>query len=74
MAAERAGDLLANNDLILNLNPPFAIENTSWIKPGKVMREISLSMQGSKDLIDFAVKRHLLASGGQAVWISEAGK
>jgi len=68
MAAEHAGDLLANNDLILNLNPPCAIENTSWIKPGKVMREISLSMKGSKDLIDFAVRRNLQYIHFDAGW------
>ncbi|HTE25697.1 glycoside hydrolase family 97 N-terminal domain-containing protein, partial [Flavitalea sp.] len=68
MIAEQAGQLLANNDLLLNLNPPCEIENTSWIKPGKVMREISLSMKGSKDLVDFAVKRHLQYIHFDAGW------
>jgi alpha-glucosidase len=68
MVAEQAGQLLANNDLLLNLNPPCEIENTSWIKPGKVMREISLSMKGSKDLVDFAVKRHLQYIHFDAGW------
>ena len=68
MVAERAGDLLANNDLLLNLNPPCEIKNTSWIKPGKVMREISLSMKGSKELIDFAVTRNLQYIHFDAGW------
>jgi alpha-glucosidase len=68
MVAEKAGQLLANNDLLLNLNPPCEIENTSWIKPGKVMREISLTMKGSKDLVDFAVKRHLQYIHFDAGW------
>jgi alpha-glucosidase len=68
MVAERAGDLLANNDLLLNLNPPNEIKNTEWIKPGKVIREMSLSMKGSKELIDFAVKRHLQYIHFDAGW------
>lgn len=68
MAAKRPGDLLANNDLLLNLNQPCAIENTSWIKPGKIVREISLSMKGSKEVIDFAVKRKLQYIHFDAGW------
>lgn len=68
MVAERPGDLLANNDLLLNLNTPCEIGNTSWIKPGKVMREMTLSMKGSKALIDFAVKRHLQYIHFDAGW------
>ncbi|MES2777351.1 MAG: glycoside hydrolase family 97 N-terminal domain-containing protein [Bacteroidota bacterium] len=68
MAAVRPGDLLANNDLLLNLNPTCAINNTSWIQPGKIVREISLSMKGSKELVDFAVKRHLQYIHFDAGW------
>jgi len=68
MVAERPGDLLANNDLLLNLNPPCEIKNTSWIKPGKVIREMTLSMKGSKELIDFAAKRHLQYIHFDAGW------
>jgi alpha-glucosidase len=68
MVAEKAGDLLANNDLILNLNPPCALKNTSWIKPGKVMREITLSTTGAKELVDFAVKRNLKYIHFDAGW------
>lgn len=68
MVAEKATQLLANNDIILNLNPPCAIENTSWIKPGKVMRETTLSTTGAKELVDFAVKRHLQYIHFDAGW------
>jgi alpha-glucosidase len=68
MAADHAGELLANNDLLLNLNPSCEIKNTSWIKPGKIVREISLSMKGTKELVDFAVKRHLQYIHFDAGW------
>jgi len=68
MVADRPGQLLENNDLILNLNPPCAIANTDWIKPGKVIREISLSTKGAKELVDFAVKRNLQYIHFDAGW------
>ena len=68
MVAKTAGELLQNNDLILNLNPPSAIKNTSWIKPGKVMRETSLSTVGAKNMVDFAVARNLRYIHFDAGW------
>jgi alpha-glucosidase len=68
MVAEHAGELLANNGLLLNLNPPCEIRNTSWIQPGKIMREMTLSMKGAKELVDFAVKRHLQYIHFDAGW------
>ncbi|MGJ7029677.1 glycoside hydrolase family 97 catalytic domain-containing protein [Niabella hirudinis] len=68
MIAQKPTELLANNDLLLNLNPPCAIKNTGWIKPGKVMREITLSTGGAKTLVDFAVKRHLQYIHFDAGW------
>lgn len=59
MCADKPGDILEHNDLLLNLNPPCAIKDPSWIKPGKVMREVTLTTEGAKALVDFAVKRHL---------------
>ncbi|KAA6300271.1 MAG: 4-alpha-glucosidase SusB [Candidatus Ordinivivax streblomastigis] len=43
MAASQPGELIEHNDLILNLNEPNAIENPWWIRPGKVMREVTLT-------------------------------
>lgn len=68
MVAEKAFQLLANNDLILNLNPPCAIKNTSWIKPGKVIREVTLSTEGAMSLVDFAAARHLQYIHFDAGW------
>jgi len=59
MAAEKPGQLIENNDLILNLNPPCAIDNPRWITPGKVMREVTLTTEGAKAVVDFAVKRNM---------------
>ena len=59
MIGESPGKLLENNDLLLNLNDPCAIPDTSWIRPGKVIREISLNTAGGKSLVDFAVKHRL---------------
>lgn len=56
MVAEKPGTLLENNDLILNLNPASVINDTSWIRPGKVIREMTLSTAGAKAYADFAVR------------------
>jgi alpha-glucosidase len=56
MAGDRPGDLLENNDILLNLNEPNKIADTSWIKPGKVIREVTLSTNGGLACVDFAVK------------------
>ena len=53
MAGDCAGDLLENNDLFLNLNEPNMIADTSWIKPGKVIRDVTLSTDGGPSPISF---------------------
>lgn len=68
MAAEEAGKLLQGNDLILNLNPPCAIADTSWIRPGKVMREITLSTAGARKLVDFAAAHQISYIHFDAGW------
>lgn len=68
MVAEKAADLLENNGLILNLNPPNALKNTSWIKPGKVFRETTLSTEGAMEAVDFACRRHLQYIHFDAGW------
>jgi len=68
MAAESPGRLLENNTIILNLNEPCAIRDTSWIKPGKVIREVSLTTAGGKACVDFAVKRGLQYVEYDAGW------
>ncbi|MFV0605317.1 MAG: glycoside hydrolase family 97 catalytic domain-containing protein [Niabella sp.] len=59
MVSEKPTTLLQNNDLILNLNAPNKIKNTSWIKPGKIMRINDLTTTGAKKVIDFAAKHHI---------------
>ncbi len=54
VVGEKPGDLLERNYLLLNLNPPSAIRDASWIKPGKVMRSTVLSTANAKAIIDFA--------------------
>lgn len=68
MVAESAGRLLEQNDLILNLNDPCALADTSWIKPGKVIREVTLTTAGGKACVDFAVQRHLQYVEFDAGW------
>lgn len=68
MAADSPGQLVENNDIILNLNAPCAIADTSWIKPGKVIREVSLTTTGGKSCVDFAVEHNLQYIEYDAGW------
>lgn len=68
LIADSPGQLLESNDLFLNLNDPCAIADTSWIKPGKVLREISLTTLGGKAAIDFAVKNNFQYVEFDAGW------
>ncbi|WP_347840595.1 glycoside hydrolase family 97 N-terminal domain-containing protein [uncultured Draconibacterium sp.] len=68
MAGKTAGEILQNNYLLLNLNEENQIENTSYIKPGKVIREISLTTQGGIACVDFAVKHKLQYIEFDAGW------
>lgn len=64
----RPGDLLERNYLILNLSAPLALSSTSWIKPGKVLREVTLSTAGGKAAVDFAAARGLQYIEYDAGW------
>jgi alpha-glucosidase len=68
MAAASPGRLLENNFLILNLNDPCALADTAWIKPGKCIREVTLSTAGGKACVDFAVKHGLQYIEYDAGW------
>jgi alpha-glucosidase len=59
MCGDSPGRILENNYLLLNLNSPSAISDTSWIKPGKVIRETTLTTEGALATIDFAVAHNL---------------
>ncbi|MCB9883699.1 MAG: glycoside hydrolase family 97 N-terminal domain-containing protein [Planctomycetes bacterium] len=56
LIAPTAGELLERNDLFRNLNDPCAIEDTSWIRPGTVLREVTLTTQGGLACVDFAAE------------------
>ena len=62
------GDLLERNYLILNLNESCAIRDASWIKPGKVIREVTLTTNGGKACVDFAVEHNLQYVEYDAGW------
>jgi len=59
MIAEKPGDLIENNTIILNLNKPSKIQDPSWIRPGKIIRVITLTTGEAKANIDFAAKHNL---------------
>lgn len=72
--AESAGKLLEQNYLPLNLNDPCAIEETSWIKPGKIIRETTLTTEGGKACVDFALDRGLQYIELDAGWYGPEGR
>lgn len=71
MLGRSPGDLLEQNYLLMNLNEPCAIEDTSWIKPGKVIREVTLTTAGGKACVDFAVEHNLQYVEFDAGWYGQ---
>lgn len=59
MVGEKAIDLINNKQLVLNLNTPCQIADTSWIKPGKAFRVCRLDMKTCLAGVDFCVDRGL---------------
>lgn len=60
MGAETPGQLLEHNDIILNLNPPCAINDaTDWVKPGCIMRETTITTEGALKTIDFCAEHNI---------------
>ena len=60
MAADKPGKLLENNDIIQNLNPPSRIaDEKEWVKPGKIMREVTQTTEGAFRCIDFCAEHHI---------------
>ena len=59
MAADKPGELLEHNDIIQNLNPPCEITDTDWIRPGKIMRETTITTEGAIATIDFCATHHI---------------
>lgn len=60
MAADKPGDLLEHNDILLNLNPPCEITDApQWVKPGKIMRETTITTEGALQTIDFCAAHRI---------------
>ena len=68
MAADSPGDLVENNFFVLNLNAPSVLTNTSWIKPGKVIRETTLKTASGMACVDFAAKHNIQYIEFDAGW------
>lgn len=47
IVGDKPGVLLERNDIILNLSAPCELENTEWIVPGKLLREMTLTPEGA---------------------------
>ena len=60
MAADRPGDLLEHNDIIQNLNLVCRIPDAAqWVKPGKIMREVTLTTEGAMETVDLCADHHI---------------
>ena len=59
MVGEKAIDLINNKQMVLNLNAPCQISDTSWIKPGKAFRVCRLDMKTCMEGVDFCGDRGL---------------
>ncbi len=68
MMGRSYGELLENNYIIQNLNDPSEIEDESWITPGKVLREGTLTTQGGKAAIDFVASHNMQYVHFDAGW------
>jgi alpha-glucosidase len=68
MAGRSPGELLEHNYIFLNLSEPNRIKNTDWIKPGKVLREVTLTTKGGIACVDFAAKHNIQYVEFDAGW------
>jgi len=57
MTADTPGELIENNDIVLNLNPRSE-GDFSWVKPGKIMRSAISTEMGLKT-IDFCAEHNI---------------
>jgi alpha-glucosidase len=74
MIGKNPGDLLEKNYLILNLNDSSEIKDVSWIKPGKVLREVTLTTSGAKAAIDFTSSHNMQYVEFDAGWYGPENK
>lgn len=58
MTADSPGELIENNDIVLNLNPERE-GDFSWVKPGKIMRAAKISTDLGLQTIDFCAEHNI---------------
>lgn len=58
MTADTPGELIENNDIVQNLNPEME-GDFSWVKPGTIMRETTLTTEGAIKTIDFCSEHNI---------------
>lgn len=58
-AATSAAGLLNGNHFMLNLNQPSQVADTSWLRPGKVLREVTLTTTGGLACVDWVAAHGL---------------
>lgn len=71
--ADSPAGLAQGNHFMLNLNDPSQVADTSWIRPGKVLREVTLTTQGSMACIDYAAAHQLEYIMFDAGWYGPEG-
>lgn len=74
MAGERAVDLINHKDLVLNLNEPCQLTNTSFIKPGKAFRSSDLKKESIMKSIDYCKAFGIQYVELDAGWYGPEGK
>lgn len=74
MAGKGPGDLLEKNYFIQNLNDPPEIEDISWIKPGKALREVTLTTEGAIAAVDFTSSHNMQYVEFDAGWYGPENK
>ena len=58
MTADTPGELLENNDIVLNLNPERQ-GDFAWVKPGKIMRCTKIDTEAGLRNIDFCAEHNI---------------
>ncbi|WP_050697360.1 glycoside hydrolase family 97 N-terminal domain-containing protein [Anaeromassilibacillus senegalensis] len=69
---DHEGQLLEHSYLVKNLNPECALDDTSWIEPGTVLRS-GLSEERAKAAIDFAAGHNVPYVHFDAGWYGPEG-
>lgn len=70
-AAASPAELAQGNGLLLNLNEPAEVADTSWIKPGKALRETTLTTTGALACVDWIAAHGLQYILFDAGWYGE---